>query len=110
MTWSPGSTLANLRGFIHHCGSTVVGASTLSASYGGTKLALPDHVKESLLERFPSIAEISHGLGFEPDCFTNREGRFLAALKEHEKTALLSAVKALQQAKTQGINLDRGLS
>ena len=43
-----GSTLANLRGFIHHCGSTVVGASTLSAGHGGTKLALPDHVKELL--------------------------------------------------------------
>jgi hypothetical protein len=75
-----GATLANLRGFIQSCGSVVVGASTLSASYGGTKLALPDHVKQSLFERFPSVAELAHGLGFEPDCFTNREARFLAAL------------------------------
>jgi hypothetical protein len=79
-------------------------------SYGGTKLALPDHVKESLFERFSSVPELAHGLEFEPDCFTNREARFLAALKEHEKTALLSTVKALQQAKTHGIDLDRNLS
>ena len=80
-----GATLANLRGFIQSCGSIVVGASTLSASYGGTKLALPDHVKQSLFERFPSVAELAHGLGFESDCFTNREARFLAALKEARK-------------------------
>jgi hypothetical protein len=66
-------------------------------------------VKESLFERLPSVAEIAHGLGVEPDCFTNREGRFLAALKEQEKSALLSTVKALQQARAQGINLDRTL-
>lgn len=105
-----GATLANLRGFIQSCGGAVVGASTLSASYGGTKLALPDHVKQSLFERFPSVAELAQGLGFEPDCFTNREARFLAALKEHEKSVLLATVKALQQARAQGIHLDRNLS
>ena len=62
-----GATLANLRGFIQSCGSAVVGASTLSASYGCTKLALSDHVKQSLFERFPSFAELALGLGFEPD-------------------------------------------
>jgi hypothetical protein len=71
---------------------------------------LPDQVKKSLFERFPSIAEIAHGLGFEPDCFTNREARFLAALKEHEKSALLATVKALQQNRARGIDLDRNLS
>ena len=69
-----------------------------------------DHVKQSLFEQFRSVAELAHGLGFEPDCFTNREARFLAALKEHEKSALLSTVKALQQARALGIHLDRDLS
>jgi adenine/guanine phosphoribosyltransferase-like PRPP-binding protein len=102
-----GATLANLRGFIESRGSTVVGASTLSASYGGTKLALPEHVKETLFGRFPSVTGLANELGFEPDCFTNREARFLSNLKEQERTALMAAVKDRQQVRTQGIDLDR---
>jgi predicted amidophosphoribosyltransferase len=36
-----GSTLANLRGWIETQGVTVVGATTLAAGFGATKLALP---------------------------------------------------------------------
>jgi hypothetical protein len=40
-----GSTLANLRGWLEKQGATVVGATTLAAGFGGTKLALPDIVR-----------------------------------------------------------------
>jgi hypothetical protein len=34
-----GSTLANLRGWIEHQGTHVIRATTLGATFGGTKLA-----------------------------------------------------------------------
>jgi hypothetical protein len=89
---------------------TVIGASTLSASYGGTKLALPEHVKQTLFERFPSVSDLAHQLGFEAECFTNREARFLSNLKEHEKTVLLAAFKDLQRRRRRGIDLDMEIS
>jgi adenine/guanine phosphoribosyltransferase-like PRPP-binding protein len=48
-----GSTLANLRGWLERQGAVVVGAPTLAAGFGGTKLALPDIVRERLSGRFP---------------------------------------------------------
>ena len=44
-----GSTLANLRGWLQQQGAIVVGATTLAAGFGGTKLALPDIVRDRLL-------------------------------------------------------------
>jgi hypothetical protein len=64
-------------------------------------------VKETLFGRFPSVTGLANELGFEPDCFTNREARFLSNLKEQERTALMAAVKDRQQVRTQGIDLDR---
>ena len=52
-----GSTLANLRGWLEEQGATVIGATTLAAGFGGTKLALPDIVRDRLLDRFPRQAE-----------------------------------------------------
>jgi hypothetical protein len=69
----------------------VVGATTLAAGFGGTKLTLPDMVRDRLLDRFPDQAEaLAKQLGFSADCFTNREARFLAGLKsEHEMQCLI---------------------
>jgi hypothetical protein len=52
-----GSTLANLRGWIEKQGVTVVGATTLAAGFGATKLALPESVHHRLTEQFPVQAE-----------------------------------------------------
>jgi hypothetical protein len=92
-----GSTLANLRGWIELQGATVVGATTLAAGFGGTKLALPDTVRDRLLDRFPTQAEaLANELGFSADCFTNREARFLAGIKnEHEMQRLIVAAQEL---------------
>jgi len=68
-----GSTLAHLRGLLQQQGAIVVGATTLAAGFGGTKLALPDIVRDRLLDRFPDHAEaLAKELGFSAECFTNR--------------------------------------
>jgi hypothetical protein len=92
-----GSTLANLRGWLEQQGATVVGATTLAAGFGGTKVALPDIVWDRLLDRFSRQAEaLANELGFSADCFTNREARFLAGLKnEHEMQRLIVAAQEL---------------
>jgi Phosphoribosyl transferase domain len=73
-----GSTLANLRGWIEHQGAHVVRATTLSASFGGTKLAQPKPVLDKLLRQFPEVEILTQNLGFTPDCLTGRETYFLA--------------------------------
>jgi hypothetical protein len=61
-------------------------AITLAAGFDGTKLALPDLVRDRLIDRFPEHAEaLARQLGFAPECFTNREPRFLAGLKNETK-------------------------
>jgi hypoxanthine phosphoribosyltransferase len=80
-----GSTLANLRGWIQKQGATVVGATTLAAAFGATKLALPESVYARLVETFPGQSEnLANELGFTNRCFTNREARFLCSLKRVE--------------------------
>jgi Phosphoribosyl transferase domain len=92
-----GSTLANLRGWLEQQGATVVGATTLAAGFGGTKVALPDAIRDRLLDRFPARAEVlANEFGFSADCFTNREARFLAGLKtEHDLELLIDAAREL---------------
>ena len=92
-----GSTLANLRGWLEKQGANVVGATTLAAGFGGTNLALPDIVRDRLLDRFPRQAEaLANELGFSAECFTNREARFLAGFKsEHEMQRLIVAAQEL---------------
>lgn len=80
-----GSTLANLRGWIQKQGATVVGATTLGAAFGATKLGLPESIYARLVEKFPGHAEnLASELGFTSRCFTNREARFLCGLKRVE--------------------------
>jgi hypoxanthine phosphoribosyltransferase len=104
-----GSTLANLRGWIHQQDATVVGATTLAAGFGGTKLALPDMVRDRLLDRFSNQAEaLAKELGFSAECFTNREARFLAGLKtEHEMQRLIVAAQELNLLQERQLSLEQ---
>jgi len=77
-----GSTLANLRGWLEHQGAVVVGATTLAATYGGTKLKPPEAALQALRERFPRVGELASALGFTPDRFTGREVHYLSGLKQ----------------------------
>jgi hypothetical protein len=84
-----GSTLANLRGWIEHQGAHVIRATTLGATFGGTKLAQSKDAFAKLLEKFPEVETLSHNLGFTPDCFTARETHFLTQLPSREKMRAL---------------------
>ena len=104
-----GSTLANLRGCLEQQGGTVVGATTLAAGFGGTKLALPTIVRDRLFDRFPREAEaIANELGFSAECFTNREARFLTGLKnEQEMQRLIVAAQELTLLQERQLSLGR---
>ena len=86
-----GSTLANLRGWIEHQGAHVIRASTLGATFGGTKLAQSKEAFAKLLEKFPEVETLSRKLGFTPDCFTGRETHFLTQVPSREKMQALVA-------------------
>ena len=77
-----GATLANLRGWLERQGAVVVGATTLAATYGGTKLKPPEAALDALRERFPRVRELARTLGFKPECFTAREAHYLRGLKQ----------------------------
>jgi hypothetical protein len=61
-----GSTLANLRGWIQHQGAHVIRATTLGATFGGTKLAQSKDAFGKLLEKYPEVEILSHNLGLHP--------------------------------------------
>jgi hypothetical protein len=87
-----GSTLANLRGWIEHQGAHVIRATTLGATFGGTKLAQSKEALDKLLNKFPEVETLSRNLGFTPDCFTARETHFQTQVPIREKMrALLAA-------------------
>jgi hypothetical protein len=104
-----GSTLANLRGWLEQQRAFVVGATTLSAGFGGTKLVLPDMVRDRLLDRFSVQAEaLANELRFSADSFTNREARFLAGLKnEQEFQRLMVAARELALLQQHQASLER---
>ena len=83
--------------WIEHQGGDVVRATTLGATFGGTKLAQPKEALDKLLERFPEVETLAHNLGFTPDCFTARATHFLTQLPSREKTqALVAASEKLK--------------
>jgi len=86
-----------------------VGATTLAAGFGGTKLALPTIVRDRLFDRFPREAEaIANELGFSAECFTNREARFLTGLKnEQEMQRLIVAAQELTLLQERQLSLGR---
>ena len=69
----------------------MIRATTLGATFGGTKLAQPKEALEKLINRFPEVEILSHNLGFTPDCFTARETHFLTQLPSREKMQALVA-------------------
>jgi hypoxanthine phosphoribosyltransferase len=107
-----GSTLANLRGWIETQGATVVGATTLAAGFGATKLALPKSVYDRLLEQFPIHAQtLAKELGFTAECFTNREARFLCGLKQEIEIERLVVTAHEMNLARQRVNpLERGIT
>jgi hypothetical protein len=86
-----GSTLANLRGWIEHQGAHVIRATTLGATFGGTKLAQPKDAFAKLLNKFPEVEILSRNLGFTADCFTGRETHFLTQVRSRERMRALVA-------------------
>jgi len=86
-----GTTLANLRGWIEHQGAHVIRATTLGATFGGTKLAQSKDAFAELLEKYPEVEILSRNLGFTPDCFTGRETHFLTQVPSREKMRALVA-------------------
>ena len=84
-----GSTLANLRGWIEHQGAHVIRATTLGATFGGTKLAQSKDAFAKLLEKYPEVEILSQNLGFTPDCFTGRETHFLTQVPSRDKMQAL---------------------
>ena len=84
-----GSTLANLRGWIEHQGAQVIRATTLGATFGGTKLAQSKDAFAKLLEKFPDVEILSQNLGFTADCFTGRETHFLTQVPSRDKMQAL---------------------
>jgi hypothetical protein len=89
-TMSPRSaTLANLRGWIEYQGARVIRATTLGATFGGTKLAQSKDAFAKLLEKYPEVETLSHNLGFTPDCFTARETHFLTQVPSCDKMQAL---------------------
>jgi hypothetical protein len=105
-----GSTLANLRGWIEKQGATVVGATTLAAGFGATKLTLPSEVYERLVEKFPIHAvKLANELGFTAECFTNREARFLCGMKQIEDMdRLIVAAAEMKRQRSRENMLERG--
>jgi hypoxanthine phosphoribosyltransferase len=107
-----GSTLANLRGWIEKQGATVVGATTLAAGFGATKLALPEPVYDRLVERFPIHAEkLANELGFTAECFTNREARFLCGIKQvQDIEALIATASEMKRERSRQKGQDRQIA
>jgi hypothetical protein len=80
-----------LRGWIEHQGAYVIRATTLGATFGGTKLAQRKEALDKLLKKFPEVETLSRNLGFTPDCFTGRETHFLAQVPHREQMQALVA-------------------
>jgi hypothetical protein len=95
-----GATLANLRGWLERQGAVVVGATTLAATYGGTKLRPAEAAIDALLERFPRVWDLARSMGFKPECFTGREVHYLAGLKrERDLDALIDLSREIHRGR-----------
>ncbi len=81
-----GASLANLRGFLVTAGATVVGATTIGAAYGSTKLAPELNLIRGLQESYgQELEKCTETVGFTSECLTGREACFLAGLRTIER-------------------------
>jgi hypothetical protein len=104
---SYGATIANLRGWLEHQGIVVVGATTLAAAFGATKLIPPGEVMERVLERFPGqVKKLAENLGFEASQFTNRELRYLDEIRTPERFERLLRASEKVRNLTQALSLE----
>ena len=94
-----GSTVANLRGWLEHCGARVVGCTSLASGFASTKLVPPIELLDRLHSRHPNHADLAHTLGFNPYCWTNREARFLLERSDDQLKALITAARTLYPAR-----------
>ncbi len=90
-----GSTIANLRGWLEHCGAHVVGCTSLASGFASTKLVPPIDLLDRLDSRHPKHAELAHTFGFNQYCWTNREARFLVERSHDQLNALITAAQTL---------------
>jgi hypothetical protein len=76
-----GSSVANLRGYLHHHGCTVALATSLCAEFTAARIAPDPFTIRAINQRFGSqIAIIQEKLGFTSDFLTNREALFIYGL------------------------------
>lgn len=90
-----GSTLANLRGWLEHCGAHVVGCTSLASGFASTKLVPPTDLLDRLDKRHPNNVELASIFGFSQSCWTNREARFLLERSDEQFQALITAARTL---------------
>src|SRR5260221_11047813 len=73
-----GSTIADLRGWIHQQLAVAIGCTCLAAAFGSTKLKPPESIREQLDQHhYNAHRDLAETLGFFGECWTNREARFL---------------------------------
>ncbi len=81
-----GASLANLRGFLIAMGARVVGATTIGAAYGSTKLTPELNLIRGLRELYgQELEKCTETVGFRSECLTGREACFLAGLRTVER-------------------------
>jgi hypothetical protein len=91
-----GSTIANLRGWIHQQRALAVGCTCLAAAFGSTKLRPPQSIMEQLDQRhYHAHRDLAETIGFFGECWTNREARFLLQQSPEAMQHLLRAAQAL---------------
>ena len=101
-----GSTIANLRGWLEHCGAHVVGCTSLGSGFASTKLVPPSDLLDRLDSRHPGHAELAHTFGFNQYCWTNREARFLLDRTDDQLSALVTAARTLYPSREETLNLE----
>ena len=99
-----GSTIANLRGWLEHCGAHVVGCTSLASGFASTKLVPPADLLDRLNKRHPNHAELAHTFGFNQSCWTNREARFLLERSDDQFQGLITAARTLYPSREALIN------
>jgi hypothetical protein len=91
-----GSTIANLRGWIHQQRAVVVGCSCLAAAFGSSKLKPPQSIRDQLDQRhYHAHRDLAETIGFFGECWTNREARFLLQQPPETMQQLIQAAQAV---------------
>jgi hypothetical protein len=91
-----GSTIADLRGWIHQQRAVAIGCTCLAAAFGSTKLRPPQSIRDQLDQRhYNAHRDLAETLGFFGECWTNREARFLLQQPPETMLQLIQAAQAI---------------